>query len=98
MNVTLESLLESRIEKGGKLFIRGTRISVNFIARFWRMGVGAEKIIEEYPHIPPAGIHAALAYYFANQTNLDIEIDKEIAEEKRFKSDFLKTNRQKEAA
>ena len=83
MQISVENLLEPRADKAGKLFIKGTRISVNFIARFWRLGIGAEEIIAEYPHIPPAGVYAALAYYFANREMLDAEIESEIEEEKR---------------
>jgi uncharacterized protein (DUF433 family) len=42
------------------------------------LGIGAEKIISNYPHIPPAKVYAALAYYFANREVLDAEINAEI--------------------
>ncbi len=98
MQISVENLLEPRADKGKKLFIKGTRISVNFIARFWRLGVGAEEIIAEYPHIPPAGVYAALAHYFANREILDTEIDNEIEEEKRLLAEHnrLKQQHQKE--
>lgn len=96
MNISIENLLEPRADKNGRLFIRGTRISVNFIARFWRLGVGAEEIIEDYPHIPPAGVYAALAYYFANRENLDAEIDAEIDAEDRLIEEHRRIKRRKE--
>lgn len=100
MNNSIENLLEPRADKSGRLFIKGTRISVNFIARFWRLGVGADEIIADYPHIPPAGVHAALAYYFANREQMDAEIEKEIEEERRLKREFMQfeRERQKETA
>lgn len=100
MNNSIENLLEPRTDKNGRLFIKDTRISVNFIARFWRMGFGAEKIIEEYPHLSPAGIYAALAFYFANRERMDTEIDEEIEAEKRLKFEYnqVKKRRRKEAA
>lgn len=98
--VSINKLLETRTGKGKKLFIKDTRISVGFIARCWRSGLGAEEIITEYPNIPPAGVYAALAYYFANQKALDVEIDAEIEEEKRLKFEYnqLKRQPQKESA
>lgn len=80
--ISINKLLEKNNRKG-MFFIKNTRISVNFIARCWRSGLGAEEIIAEYPHIPPAGVYAALAYYFANRETLDTEIKVEIEEEKR---------------
>lgn len=81
--VSIENLLELRADKSGRLFIKGTRISVNFIARWWRLGYGAEEIIADYPDISPEGVYAALAFYFANREALDAEIEAEIEEEKR---------------
>lgn len=82
VGVSINKLLEKNNKKG-KFFIKNTRISVNFIARYWRSGLGAEEIIAEYPHISPAGVYAALAHYFANREVLDAEIEAEIEEEKR---------------
>ena len=96
MQISVENLLEPRADKGGRLFIKGTRISVNFIARFWRLGIGAEEIIAEYPHIPPAGVYAALAYYFANREMLDAEIESEIEEEKRLLAEHNRLKRQQQ--
>lgn len=95
-DVLIGNLLETKAGKGRKLFIKDTRISVNFIARFWRLGIGAEEIISEYPNIPPAGVYAALAHYFANREILDTEIDREIEEEKRLKAQFTKQKRQQQ--
>jgi hypothetical protein len=51
------------------------------------LGIGAEKIIFDYPHIPLAGVYAALAYYFANWEVLDAEINAEIEMERRHKAE-----------
>ncbi|CAN5227805.1 hypothetical protein BH20ACI1_BH20ACI1_19710 [soil metagenome] len=96
MSNSIENLLEPRADKNGRLFIKGTRISVNFIARFWRMGIGAEEIIEDYEHLAPEGVYAALTYYFANREELDAEIDAEIEEERRLIKEHKRSNREKE--
>jgi hypothetical protein len=51
------------------------------------LGIGAEKIISNYPHIPPAKVYAAFAYYFANREVLDAEINAEIEMERRHKAE-----------
>ena len=100
MSNGIENLLEPRPDKGGRLFIKGTRISLNFIAREWRAGFGAEEIIENYPHIPPEGVYAALAFYFANRKKVDADVKKEIAEERRLiqKHARLEKENEKQAA
>ncbi len=100
MSISIENLLEPRVNKNGRLFIKGTRISLNFIVREWRAGYGAEEIIENYPHIPPEGVYAALAYYFANRKKVDAEVDAEIFDEKQLiqKYNLLKKENEKQAA
>ena len=38
-----------------------------------------ECIVENYPHLTLAGVHAALAYYYANRAEIDVEIAEEDA-------------------
>jgi hypothetical protein len=39
----------------------------------WHNGLGwsVSKIVEEFPHLTPAGIHAALAYYWDHKDELE---------------------------
>jgi uncharacterized protein (DUF433 family) len=57
--------------------IAGTRITVQRIAVWDKMGMKPEEIIVEIPHLNLAQVHAALAYYYANkeQINADIAIE-----------------------
>lgn len=55
--------------------VRVAQIVMDFLAHAW----SAEKICEEYPHLRPAEVHAAMAYYYDHRP----EIDAEIAEEMR---------------
>ena len=56
---------------GGRPVIRGTRISVDFIARFLHSGVGPAEILEMYPHLTPAGVYDAISYYYDHQAEID---------------------------
>ena len=38
----------------------------------------AEEIARQYPHLAPAEIHAALAYYFDHKDEIDREIQAEV--------------------
>ena len=51
---------------GGRPVITGTRISVEFIAR--------------YPHLSPAAVYDAISYYFDHQDEIDREIEESTLE------------------
>jgi uncharacterized protein (DUF433 family) len=57
---------------GGQPIVRGTRIKVMDIAiRYELMGMSADKIVDEYPHLRLEQIHDALSYYYEHKTALD---------------------------
>jgi uncharacterized protein (DUF433 family) len=58
----------------GKACIDGTRIRVNSIVFLHRDGANDQKILEVYPDLTPAQIHAALAYYYDNREEIDAEL------------------------
>ncbi len=65
---------------GGRPRMAGTSIAVATIANYWRQGYSAEDIVNRvFPHVKLALIHAALAYYFANQEAIDRRSDEDAA-------------------
>lgn len=57
---------------GGAPVIIGTRIKVMDIAiRYELMGMSADKIIDEYPHLKLEQVHNALSYYYEHKDALD---------------------------
>ncbi len=57
---------------GGQPVIRGTRIKVMDIAvRYELMGLSADKIVDEYPHLKLEQVHDALSYYYEHKISLD---------------------------
>lgn len=57
---------------GGQPVIRGTRIKVMDIAiRYEFMGLSADRIIDEYPHLKLEQIHDALSYYYEHKDMFD---------------------------
>ena len=50
--------------------IRVAQIVMDFLAHSW----SAEKICEEYPHLRPAEVHAAMAYYYDHRDEIDAEV------------------------
>lgn len=46
----------------GRPRVRGTRLSVAFLLELVASGASRERILETYPHLPSAGLDAALRY------------------------------------
>jgi hypothetical protein len=43
------------------------------------MGMSPDEVALEYPHLTPAHVHAALAYYHANREEIEADIAQEDA-------------------
>ena len=59
---------------GGKPCIAGTRIRVQDIVLRTELGDSADDLVNAFPHITLADVHAALAYYYENQAAVDKQI------------------------
>jgi uncharacterized protein (DUF433 family) len=68
----------------GRPVLAGTGVTVHRIANWYKLGWTPEEIADKYEHVSLAHIHAALAYYHANQT----WIDQELAEDDRAARDL----------
>ncbi len=58
----------------------GTRITVHRIATLANQGHSAADIAATYEHLDLSQVHAALAYYYANQPQIDEELADDDAE------------------
>ncbi len=57
---------------GGQPVISGTRIRVIDIAvRYELMGMSADRIVDEYPHLKLEQVHDALSYYYEHKEMFD---------------------------
>jgi len=60
---------------GGAPVIVGTRIRVSHIVyRYERERQSPHEIVQAYPHLTLAQVHAALAYYYSHRESIDKEI------------------------
>jgi uncharacterized protein (DUF433 family) len=81
MSTAINTLLASSPDVcGGRLRIDGTRITVNQIATLYKQGYNAEEIADQYPHLTLAQVYAALAYYHANQAEIEADLEAEAKE------------------
>jgi uncharacterized protein (DUF433 family) len=92
MSVEIGSLLTRTPEvRRGRPCIAGTGVSVHRVAIMYKMGEGPEEIAREYPHLPLAGVYAALAYYHANQAEVEAEIAEDEAEGDRAEAEWYRS-------
>ena len=66
------NLIERRNEvRGARPVVAGTSVTVHRIAGWYKLGLSAEEIAENFGHLSLAQIHAALAYYHSNREEID---------------------------
>ena len=63
-------------KSGGVYRVGGTRVSLDSLIYLFREGMSAESMVESYPALTLEEVHGALAFYLANQ----MEIDEYLAE------------------
>jgi uncharacterized protein (DUF433 family) len=56
----------------GKPVIRGTRITVELVLRKLAEGATEAELLEDYPHLKPEDIRAAIAYGAANVAHEEV--------------------------
>ena len=71
---------------GGRAVIAGTGTSVRQIVTLYRQGYSADEIAMDKSYLTLAQIHAALAYYYANQSTIEADMAAEAAEYDRLMS------------
>jgi uncharacterized protein (DUF433 family) len=55
----------------GAYRIGGTRVSLDSVVYLFREGLSAESMVESYPALTLEQVHGALAFYLANQKEID---------------------------
>jgi uncharacterized protein (DUF433 family) len=66
--------------RGGRPRLAGTGVTVRRIVGWYRLGLTAEEIADQFGHLSLAQVHAALAYYHANRAEIEADIQAEEAE------------------
>jgi uncharacterized protein (DUF433 family) len=57
--------------RGGEPRIAETGVSVKRIVGWYKLGLSAEEIADEFGHLTLAQVYAALAYYHANRAEIE---------------------------
>jgi uncharacterized protein (DUF433 family) len=90
MSIEVTSLLSSTPGiRNGRPCIAGTAISVHRVAILHNLGHSPEEIVRKYEHLTIAGVHAALAYYYANKSQVDAEVASDETDAENIEKEFL---------
>ena len=65
-------------------------MTVRTIARWYKLGLTAEDIAGEIPHLTLAQVYTALAYYHANRAAMEAEMAAEEAESDKIEQEHLR--------
>ncbi|MCL6754950.1 DUF433 domain-containing protein [Nostoc sp. CCCryo 231-06] len=68
---------------GGRPRIGGTRVSVQRITGWYKLGLNAEEIAERMGNVNLVQVYAALTYYHANREEIEVYIAAEKADYQR---------------
>ena len=71
--------------------IAGTGVTVQRVIGWYKLGLAPEEITDRFGHLTLAQVHAALAYYHANQVALEKIMLEEEASADRMESEHLST-------
>jgi uncharacterized protein (DUF433 family) len=63
--------------RGGEPRIADTGVTVKRIVGWYKLGLSAEEIADEFGHLTLAQVYAALAYYHANRDEIEAAITAE---------------------
>jgi len=78
--------------RGGKACIDDTRIAVADVVALLKQGLADQQIVERYPFLNLAQVHAAISYYYDNRDELEADLaeddDAEVEHERR-KAEYL---------
>ncbi len=61
--------------EGGRPHVRGTGLSVELLAGFYRLGATPDELLLAYPQLSAAGLYDALSYYHDHRPELDAALD-----------------------
>lgn len=86
--MSFRELIERREDlHAGRPVLAGTGVSIQRVAGWYKLGMTAEEIAENFGHLSLAQVHAALAYYHANRDEIEGYIEDEESEARRLEEE-----------
>jgi uncharacterized protein (DUF433 family) len=95
-NVLTQHIVSTPGIVGGKPRIAGSRIRVlDIVVWHEKRGLSPDQIVDLYPELSLADIHAALAYYFDHRSEIENEFEREASVVAEAKAQYISKVRQK---
>jgi uncharacterized protein (DUF433 family) len=80
MSATLTSYPHLHVDSSGRAWVDGANVKVIEVAAdFLAHGSSVEEMALQFPHLSPAMIHSALAYYYDHREECDKELTSSLA-------------------
>ena len=80
--------------RDGRPCLAGTGVTVHRVAIWYKLGFAPEEIADRIGHVSLAQVHAALAYYHANQEEIESGIAADAAEAEAFEQRYTERRAQ----
>jgi len=71
LNLPEKIALPLKTDEQGNIRVSGTRVTLDSILRFYLQGSTPEELHEGFPTVPITDIYIIIAYYLANQGDID---------------------------
>jgi uncharacterized protein (DUF433 family) len=80
MSVTATAHSHLHTASDGRVWVTAANVKVSeIVADYLAHGSSAEEMALQFPHLSPAMIHSALAYYYDHREELETELAKSLA-------------------
>ena len=79
--------------RGGRPRLAGTGVTVQRVVELFKLGLNPDEIATEFGHLSYAQVYAALAYYHANQEEIEAAITEDQAAGDRAKTEWYRSRR-----
>jgi uncharacterized protein (DUF433 family) len=93
MTITLHAdPVPLRIDEAGAIRVGQSRVTLDVLLQYWRMGMTPEEIARGLDTLTLADVHGALAYYYRHQSEIDAYLLRREAEAEKLRQEIESTN------
>lgn len=84
-----------RADSQGAVRVGGTRVTLDTLIGCYRDGCTAEEIVQQFPALSLADVHAAIAYYLTHQSDVEAYLHSRESEAERLRRDASQVSDQR---
>ena len=84
--------LPLKMDDDGAIRVSGTRVTIDTLIHFYQQHETPEDLHEGFPSVPLADIYAVISYYLAHQAEVDIYLNRRVAEADQIRLEWERRN------